>query len=308
MFGETLKTIIDDSGISLSRISRASGISRSMLYKVIKDESQLSNEKFTQLIEAALFGPGQINELMDAYLSNCTGNCDGSGLIRALNFIENLQRNESRKVVEPVELVNSAGYTMLSDQKKIANTISQALSNYKRELLILNQEKSRIEKHIPESGKNIIVMKNISDLSRKVTNLNDGLLACLRNPDIYFCYTTVPTLNISIYDNYLLVDDILYMYSCDLTIMAYTSNPKRISFFKKIFFERLENSSRYFQVEPLFKSYQEVLKVSPNQSIIFKDNHYYIKNRNKALILDKMLEQDLRDYFTRGAHNVEIHQ
>lgn len=308
MFGEVLKKIVDESDISLAKLSRSSGVSRSMLYKVIKGESGLSQEKFTQLVNTELFNANQVTDLMDAYLLSSNSARDGKGVIRALNFIENLQRNQSRKVSEHVEPVKTEGYQMLYGKENIGNMLSSALANYQKEILILNQEKSRVEKHIPETGKNIIILKNISDLSKKVTNLNDGLLACLRNPDLELYYTTVPTLNISIYDNYILVDDVLYMYDSGLGSMAYTSNKRRIRFFKGIFLERLESANRYFKLEPLFKNYQEVLKIDDRQSIIFKDQHYYIKTGSRVISLDKMLEDDLSDYFAKGVQDVKIHK
>ena len=308
MFGEVLKKIIDESELSLVKVSRVSGVSRSMLYKVIKGDSGMSNEKFAQLVNSSLFNKIQIEELMESYILTSTANGDGKGVIRALNFVENIQNNYSRKKSTPIELVKSQSYQMFFERKQIENILSYSLANYQKEVLILVQEMSRIEKHIPEKGDNIILLKNISDLSQKVHNLNDGLLACLRNPDLEFYYTSNPTLNISIYDNYILADDVLLMYDCDLSQLAYTSSSSRISFFKRIFFERLDSANRYFKLEQLPKTYEEVLQINENQSIIVKENQYMIKNGSRVLVLDKMLEQDLSDYFAKGAQDVKIHQ
>lgn len=303
MFGEVLKRVIGESGLSLTRISRVSGISRSMLYKVIKGESVISDKKFTELINTKLFSQNQIEDLVDAFILTSTGNGDGKGIIRAQTLIENLQNNHTRKIGTNVAIVKSEGYQVVDDHSRIQQIISYSLDNCQKEALILIQEKARIEKYIPETAKNITVLKNISDPAKKIHNLNDGLLACLRNPDLGFYYTTVLTLNISIYDNYVLADDVLFMYNCNLTLMSYTSNPIRILFFKKIFFERMDSASRYFKVEPLNKAAQEVYRINESQSILEKDQHYYIKNGNKMLSLDKMLEQDLHDYFSKGVKN-----
>ncbi len=306
MFAEVLKSTIANSGASISKLSRESGISRSLLHKVINGETEMNQTKFDCLIAVDCFDEEEKNKLIRAYLSNREYSHIYHVNLRIQKFIDQVNNFDQVPTGLPEQLEPRLDYKMFNDRDEIRKIVFGEISGCQQRILILNEESSDVESYLPANGENIIQIKNINSTEKKTNYLNSMLAAYLKNENYQGYYTVDPTINLSVYDNYVLVDDKLLMYDNEMNNLGYTTNPKRIEFFKNVFFKRLDRANQYFRVQHRGKGFVNEMDISPEASFVSDESNYYIAKGNCLIHLDTQFQNDLKEYFGKGDIYVKV--